>query len=137
MPGTLRGHPGPVAEISFADVRTPTETDARFYILSLARLDRGSGAILWDTSAAEGEAFLARIELTPQTLAVAFTPDWAIAVSGESSGAVHVWNVAADKLITTLEGHTDQVRAVAISPCGTRAASVSLDGTVRLWALPR
>jgi WD40 repeat protein len=35
--------------------------------------------------------------------------------------------------LQTLEGHTDEVRAVAISRDGTLLASGSADGTVRLW----
>src|SRR5271166_1143606 len=38
-------------------------------------------------------------------------------------------------LIRTLEGHTDDVRAVAVTPDGRRAVSGSVDRTLRVWDL--
>ncbi len=38
-------------------------------------------------------------------------------------------------LLRTLAGHTDQVRALALTPDGRRAVSGSLDHTLRLWDL--
>jgi WD40 repeat protein len=47
-----------------------------------------------------------------------------------------LWNVETQQQITSFEGHTNGVQAVAISRDGRWAASGSHDCTVRLWELP-
>jgi len=42
----------------------------------------------------------------------------------------------ANKLIKTLEGHSDGVLSVSFSPCGKFLASGSEDNTIKLWSLP-
>jgi WD40 repeat protein len=46
-----------------------------------------------------------------------------------------VWNLEAGEMLATLDAHTDAVRAVAINDTGTRAATASLDRTIKLWRL--
>src|SRR5262249_27656922 len=44
-----------------------------------------------------------------------------------------LWDTATGETVATLAGHTDAVRAVAFSPDGTHALTVSDDHTARLW----
>jgi WD40 repeat protein len=67
---------------------------------------------------------------------VAFNPDETLLASGSHDQTVVIWNLAAGKPITFLNGHQDAVLRVAFNPDGTRIASISWDGTVRLWGLP-
>ena len=56
---------------------------------------------------------------------------------GTSGGPVHIWDAVAVKHVSTLEEHTDMVSRVAFSSDGSWIASGSLDGTMRLWGVPR
>jgi WD40 repeat protein len=47
--------------------------------------------------------------------------------------AVRVWDVASQREVAKLEGHTDAVRSCAWSPGGLRLTSGSSDHTVRVW----
>ena len=44
-------------------------------------------------------------------------------------------DLASGRLLATLEGHTDHVTAVAVTPDGTRVVSGSLDKTLKVWDL--
>jgi WD40 repeat protein len=48
---------------------------------------------------------------------------------------VKVWDAASGRLLRSLDGHTDRVRAVALSPDGRTIVSGSWDHTIRAWNL--
>lgn len=67
---------------------------------------------------------------------VAFTPDNATlaSVAGNSEDfAIHLWDVITGQAIGTLNGHRGIVWDVAFSPDGQLLASVSSDGTAKVW----
>jgi WD40 repeat protein/serine/threonine protein kinase len=65
---------------------------------------------------------------------VDFSPDGRLAVGAES-GTVLIWDVAGDRLLQTLRGHSDDVYAVAFCPTheGQWIATAGVDSTVRVW----
>ncbi|MCC6420796.1 MAG: serine/threonine protein kinase [Gemmataceae bacterium] len=68
-------------------------------------------------------------------LAVAFSAEGQVLLSGGSDGTVRLWRADSGEELRCLEGHTDQVTAVALSPDGRTGYSGSADGTIRRWPL--
>src|SRR5262245_5934568 len=55
------------------------------------------------------------------------------AISGSYDGRLIWWDVQNRRAIRTIDGHTRQVRHLAVSPDGTRIASVGDDMVCRIW----
>ncbi len=64
---------------------------------------------------------------------LAFSPDGAKLAAGLESGEIRIWDVAAQREIATLSGHSESVGILAFSSDGTRLASGSADGSARVW----
>ena len=64
---------------------------------------------------------------------MAFTPDGRNVVAAGKGKVIRVWDVATGQELLTLEGHKDQINAMAFAPDGSTLASCSHDGAVRLW----
>lgn len=54
---------------------------------------------------------------------------------GNNEGAVYIWDLTSGSQIAVLRGHTARITGIAFSPDGSRMATSSYDGTVRLWHL--
>lgn len=65
------------------------------------------------------------------------TSDGHYVVSGCDDNTIKIWGVKDGKLLRTLQGHTDIVTSVAISPDGKYIVSGSgkRDGTIKVWKL--
>lgn len=68
-------------------------------------------------------------------LAVAFSPDGKIIVSGSDDRTLRLWQLDGTPIGQPFYGHQASVGSVAFSPDGKIIASGSDDGTVRLWKL--
>jgi len=67
---------------------------------------------------------------------LSFTPDETVLASaGGNAGdfGIHLWDVVNNQSLSTLDGHTGIVWDVAFSPNGQLLASVSNDGTLKVW----
>ncbi len=69
-------------------------------------------------------------------MAVAFSPDNKLIVSGGYDNAVKVWDVATGALTRSFTGHSSTIWAVGFSPDGKWIASASADHTVKIWKRP-
>jgi WD40 repeat protein len=59
--------------------------------------------------------------------------DGGFALTGNSGGALCLWDLVAGSLLHSLRGHTAPVRCVALSPDGRYALSGGGDNTLRIW----
>jgi WD40 repeat protein len=113
---------------------------------------RSGEIVLWDVQQREQAATLRGIAAGDGISLLAFSSDGALlAASNElssepgvvgddddsapasSSPEIGVWDVERGELLHTLRGHTDMVMGIAAQPGGSLLASVSIDGSVRLW----
>ena len=97
---------------------------------------------LWNLST--GENLNTLIGHQGRVLTVAVLPDGWRAISGSGSKdpeksskdyTLRLWDLDTGTIIRIMEGHTDEVFAVAVLPDGRRAISGASDCTIRLWDL--
>lgn len=69
---------------------------------------------------------------------VVFSADETLLISGsgENDRALRIWAIDNFRLLNQLSGHTDSILRIDINSAGTLIASISWDGTVRLWGIP-
>src|SRR5262249_28881397 len=65
---------------------------------------------------------------------VEFSPDGRRVVTAGRNGLVTVWDIAEDRPVFWLKGHTRAVKTAALSPDGRYIVTASVDRTARLWA---
>jgi WD40 repeat protein len=56
-------------------------------------------------------------------------------VSASEDGMLKVWDLDSGRVLTTVDGHTHEVRACAVAPDGRRLVSASADRTLKVWDL--
>ena len=66
-------------------------------------------------------------------MAIACSPDGALALVGSVDGSIGVWDLARGAQLSALEGHNATVTGVAFTPNGEVAVSASMDGTLCVW----
>ncbi len=72
-------------------------------------------------------------ERTGRIIAVAFSPDGRLLVTGSGDRVARIYETASGKLLHRLKGHRLPLTTVAFSPNGLRLVTASLDETPRLW----
>jgi sugar lactone lactonase YvrE len=67
-------------------------------------------------------------------LAVAFSPDGTLALTGGADHKAILWNTATFASVATLSAHVAAVNAVEFSPDGAQFLTASDDATIRFWS---
>ncbi|RKU32175.1 hypothetical protein C6499_03685 [Candidatus Poribacteria bacterium] len=62
-----------------------------------------------------------------------FSPDSTVFVAGLRYGNIELWDLITGNKLTTLNGHTEEVKMLAFSPDGKTLVSTGEDGTILLW----
>ena len=76
-------------------------------------------------------------ETLPQTFGrrLAWSPDGRFLACGTTGSELFLWDMAHNRPLARLQGHTDISDRLAWSPDGSRLASVARDGTLQIWDL--
>ena len=78
-----------------------------------------------------------RCSLGKSLSSFAFSSDGRSLLSGGPDGTVHLWDIVTGAELAKFTGHTGSVNAVAFSPLGKTAASISDDCTGLVWDISK
>ncbi|MGW5424054.1 caspase, EACC1-associated type [Streptomyces sp. NPDC003943] len=91
---------------------------------------------IWDLSDPRHPRQTAAPRLDHAVHALALSPDGRTLYGGQTTGEIHVWDIAdrtAPRPLPTLRAHSTRVDSLAVSPRRDLLASMSLDGRIQLW----
>jgi WD40 repeat protein len=77
------------------------------------------------------------VELSPDTVSVALSPDQCLLAAGQANGTLRLWNVQTRQFSEpSLQVFTSRIEDLAFSPDGRLLALGSWDGDVVIWGMP-
>lgn len=91
--------------------------------------------LLWNAETAQQEQLLTAGMINYRLWAVAWSPDSRFMAVGSTGRDIFLWDIARNKPLAKLGGHTDISDQLAWSPDGSCLASVARDGTLVIWDL--
>jgi WD40 repeat protein len=102
---------------------------------TIASVDLNGTTILWDIAARTPKATFKRQLNGAAVFSIDFSPDGSLSLiaSNPKDNSIHLWDMMTGKQRAMLEGDTNFVCSVAVSPDVARIVSGSKDGSVRLW----
>jgi RNA polymerase sigma factor (sigma-70 family) len=93
--------------------------------------ERNGFVVVWDLRT--GKELMSCSGVIGSVMAVAFSPDGRLLVTGGQDSAVQLWEVAGGRERHRFAGHESGVYSVAFSPDGKLVASSSADAPVFVW----
>lgn len=118
---SLPGHPGEIKRLDF------NHDGSRL-------VSGGAGGYMhvWDVAK---RSLISRFNSGAPPTAVCLLPGRNHVAIGDNKGGVSVWNADTGQIVNRYAGHAKIVAGIAASPDGKVLASMSLDGTLKLWPL--
>ncbi|MFE5967356.1 hypothetical protein [Streptomyces sp. NPDC056463] len=125
----LGGHNGVVHRAAFSPVGSVLVTAG------------GDGrALIRDVSDPLRPKVVNTLYLSSPLASIAFSPGGHMLATGETSGAINIWNIGAPSqtrtIVPTLRAHASLVSHLAFDPTGRTLASGGGDGKILLWRMP-
>jgi WD40 repeat protein len=124
---SLQGHTGAVTSLSFAHDGKSLVSTASDHNIRIWDIRAGTSKLLRDTN----EISVLSKASWPQLAACSPYND--AIVGGFSDGKVLLWETITGGHYRVLKGHTDCILSIAFSQNGSKIATASKDGTVRVW----
>ena len=90
-------------------------------------------AMVWDARNRPSEACVGVLDAGSSTLAAVFGDAGDTVMTGGIDNVVHVWDLRKQARTMLLEGHSDTVTGLAVSPDGTKLLSNSMEGSIGCW----
>ncbi|MCC6613934.1 MAG: WD40 repeat domain-containing protein [Anaerolineae bacterium] len=127
---SLHAHPMAIRAIAFSPDGTQIATGSDQRFTRVWNMTRGTRVVEFDNTTDDA------------ILTLAFSPDGSLlATAGGNPEAftrdnsIRLWDMTGQHVAGGLMGHDASVMRIAFSPDSTRIASVSQDGTLRIWAV--
>jgi WD40 repeat protein/serine/threonine protein kinase/DNA-binding SARP family transcriptional activator len=107
--------------------------------LPIANFGQVTTITMWDITTGQAMGVITmpvHIDLNEQ-VGISLSPDWTRLIVRHADGLVSVWDATVSatksKALFNLVGHKEYVEDIDFSPDGTHLATVSYDGTARIW----
>lgn len=94
---------------------------------------RDTKVLLWNTI---DHSTILEIPSKSMSERIAISHDNTVFASGDSDGGIRLWDIAKQKEICTLRGHSDRIIDLSFHPEKNILMSQSADGTIKFWDIP-
>jgi WD40 repeat protein len=98
----------------------------------LATAEATGHVIIWGLATGESSRSVRQVHVD-DAQAVAFLDDDRVVVSADGRGTLRVTDAATGSSIANLNGHSGKIWGISVSPDRKTFATVSSDGTIKLW----
>jgi len=91
-------------------------------------------AVIWDPASTLVER---EFDEADPIESVGFSHSGMFVITGSDNKLAKIWDTRNNKLVCTLNGHTDAIEAVAMNPQGGTAATGSSDNSAKIWNIDK